>query len=178
MVSDETCEEVDAGGLLAGRGACLPLHGPTEAVHIGESDLPFVDLGDGTLLQLLHVDLSAGLWVVRVRFPPARVIDRHYHTGSVFAVTLSGTWWYAEYPDSVNTTGSYLFEPAHSVHTLTVGDDGADVWFAINGANIGLADDGSITGVTDPQSVLSSYVALCDAAGLDHSRVLVLGRPD
>ena len=178
MVSDGTRGEVDAGGLLAGRGACLPLHGPTEAVHIGESELPFVDLGDGTLLQLLHVDLGAGLWVVRVRFPPDRVIERHHHTGSVFAVTFSGTWWYAEYPDSVNTTGSYLFEPAHSVHTLTVGDDGADVWFAINGANIGLADDGSITGVTDARSVLSSYVALCEAAGFDHSRILVLGRSD
>ena len=51
MVSDETREEVDTGGLLAGRGARLPLHGSTEAVHIGESDLPFVALCDAAGLD-------------------------------------------------------------------------------------------------------------------------------
>jgi len=40
-----------------GDGGQLPTKGMMHAVHIGESDLPFVDLGDGSKIQLLHVDL-------------------------------------------------------------------------------------------------------------------------
>ena len=40
------------------------------ALHRGESDLPFVDLGDGSDLQLLQCDVEAGLWVIRTRFQP------------------------------------------------------------------------------------------------------------
>ena len=42
------------------------------ALHRGESELPFVALGDGTHLQLLQVDVEAGLWVIRTRFEPGR----------------------------------------------------------------------------------------------------------
>ena len=41
------------------------------ALHRGEADLPFVDLGDTGLLQLLQVDLANGVWVVRNRFTRA-----------------------------------------------------------------------------------------------------------
>lgn len=33
-------------------------------IHRGEDDLPFVDLGEGGLLQLLQVDLAQGIWVL------------------------------------------------------------------------------------------------------------------
>ena len=164
-------------GLLQQRGM-VPMQGLTEATHIGESDLPFVDIGDGSLIQLLQVDLSQGLWVVRTRFQPGYTIDKHYHTGSVFAVTLAGSWYYKEYPDSVNTKGSYLFEPAHSVHTLTVSEDNegeTDVWFAIYGANVNLDANGNVTGIIDAQGILAAYRALCDAKGLSHDKVIVIG---
>ena len=92
------------------------------ALHRGENELPFVDLGDGSDLQLLQVDVEAGLWVIRTRFQPGYLVPTHKHTGEVFAFTHSGSWKYVEYPE-VNTAGSYLFEPAGSVHTLTVPDD-------------------------------------------------------
>ncbi len=92
------------------------------ALHRGENDLPWVDLGDGSDLQLLQVDVEAGLWVIRTRFQPGYLVPTHKHTGEVFAFTISGSWKYVEYPE-VNTAGSYLFEPAGSVHTLTVPDD-------------------------------------------------------
>ena len=44
------------------------------ATHRGEEELPFVDLGDGTLLQLLQVDLAVGVWVIRSRFAPGTTI--------------------------------------------------------------------------------------------------------
>jgi len=86
--------------------------------------------------------------VVRTIFEPGYQVEKHYHTGPVFAVTHSGSWYYKEYPEQVNTKGSYMFEPAHSVHTLTItegGNEPTDVWFAIYGANIHVDEKGDVT---------------------------------
>ena len=168
-------------GDMVQEGGLVPTRALTEAVHIGESDLPWVDIGDGSLLQLLQADLNQGLWVGRIRFQPGYTVATHYHTGSVFAVTLEGSWYYREYPDLVNTRGSYLYEPAHSVHTLTVSDDNegvTDVWFAIYGANVNIDEHGEVIGLVDAQAILTAYRALCDAQGLSHAGVIVMGEPD
>lgn len=138
-------------------------------------DLPFFDTGDGVDLQLLQVDLAEGLWVVRSRFRPGTTIQRHRHTGTVMAVTLAGRWVYLEYPDVVNEAGSYLFEPAGSVHTLHVPDDqegGADVWFAIRGANLQLRDDDTVEYAVDAHLVYDVYRGMCDAAGIDCATIV------
>ena len=122
------------------------------AVLRHEEDLPFVDLGDGSTLQLLQVNVDAGLWVIRTRFSPGMTVDTHKHTGTVHAFTLSGSWKYLEYPDDVNVAGSYLFEPAGSIHTLHVPESNTeitDVFFAITGANLNLDADGNVESVTD-----------------------------
>ena len=145
-----------------------------QAIHRGESDLPFVELGDGSSLQLLQVDVDTGLWVVRLRFAPGTVIETHRHTGEVYAFTLSGSWKYAEYPE-VNTAGSYLYEPAGSVHTLTVPDTNeglTDVWFAIHGANLNLDADGNVTSVYDAGFIRDVYFAFCEAQGLGRPPVV------
>ncbi len=148
-------------------------------VHRGEDELPFVNLGDGSLLQVLQVDLGAGIWIIRNRFVPGTSVQRHRHTGPVYAFTQSGSWHYLESPDSVNTAGSYLYEPAGSVHTLTVpaSNEGlTDVWFTIHGANLNLRDDDSVEMVIDAQTVLDFYRALCEAEhGLADPPVIVLG---
>lgn len=156
----------------------LPTHGMTEAIHIGESDLPFVQGRDGSTFQVQKVDLNQGLWIVRTRFQPGLTIEKHYHTGPVHAVTFDGAWYYKEYPEYVNRKGSFLFEPAHSVHTLTVAEDNeglTDVWFAIWGANLQMDDAGNVTSVTDAQSILQAYRKLCEAGGLDCSKMIVIG---
>ncbi len=51
---------------------------------------------------------------------PGVTIQRHKHTGEVLAFTIRGAWKYLEYPE-VNTAGSYLFEPAGSIHTAYSG---------------------------------------------------------
>jgi len=96
--------------------AIAPVPGIPPALHRAETDLPFVYYQDGVTFQLLHADVEAGLWVVRVRFQPGVTLQRHKHTGEVFAFTISGSWKYLEYPE-VNTGGSYLYEPAGSIHT-------------------------------------------------------------
>ena len=107
-----------------------------------EEDLPFVEIGDGSTLQVLQVDLAAGIWIIRNKFTPGMSVQRHRHTGSVYAFTNAGAWHYLESADEVNVAGSYLFEPAGSVHTLHVLDDNTeptDVWFTIHGANLTLS---------------------------------------
>jgi 2,4'-dihydroxyacetophenone dioxygenase len=156
----------------------IPTHGAAEAIHIGDSDLPYVSLGDGTHIQVLQIDLAQGLWILKTRFDPGVTIQKHYHTGPVFAVTFSGSWHYVEYPDYVNTAGSYLFEPAGSVHTLTVPADqdcATEVWFAIYGANVNIDEEGNVTSMISAAFILETYRALCAAEGHPDPAVIVIG---
>ena len=135
-------------------------------VHRGEHELPFVDLGGGNKLQLLQVDLATGIWIVRNKFEPGCVVQTHKHTGHVNAFTQTGTWYYAETPDQVNSMGSYLYEPAGSVHTLTVPDSNTeitDVWFTIYGANLNLDANGNVEFVVDAHGILPFYRMMCEA---------------
>ena len=69
----------------------------------------------------------------------------------------------------MNRAGSYLFEPAGSIRTLTVPDDvegQTDVWFAIRGANLNLDDDDNVTSVIDAGLMADFYVGMCEELGL------------
>jgi quercetin dioxygenase-like cupin family protein len=152
-----------------------PIPGVPASLHRAEKDLPFVEFQEGVDFQLLQVDLDAGLWVIRALFKPGVTIQRHKHTGEVFAFTIKGSWKYLEYPE-VNTAGSYLYEPAGSIHTLHVPDTNTeitDVWFAIRGANLNLDEEGKVESVLDAGAVLEIYMALCEASG--HGRADVIG---
>jgi 2,4'-dihydroxyacetophenone dioxygenase len=144
------------------------------AIHRGEDELPFVALGDGTHLQVLQLDIEKGLWVIRTRFEPGVTVQTHKHTGEVFAFTIAGSWKYLEYPD-VNTAGSYLYEPAGSIHTLTVPadvDGFTDVWFAIYGANLNLDANGNVETVIDAALIRDVYFGMCEAQGLPRPNVV------
>jgi hypothetical protein len=79
----------------------------------------------------------------------------------------------------VNKPGSYLYEPAGSVHTLHVpptNTEVTDVWFTIYGANLNLDDAGNVTSVIDAHNVLTYYRYLCKKDhGLADPPVIVLG---
>src|SRR5438105_1760203 len=144
------------------------------ALHRGEKELPFVTYQEDMSFQLLHADVEAGLWVVRVRAQPGVTIQRHRHTGEVFAYTIQGSWKYLEYPE-VNTAGSYLYEPAGSIHTLHVLKSNSgitDMWFAIRGANLNLDEQGNVESVLDAGQVLENYLAACRDAGHPHPNVI------
>lgn len=135
--------------------------------HRAESDLPFVEFAEGIQFQLLQVDIENGFWVVRVRFEPGVTIQKHKHTGEVFAYTIKGSWKYLEYPE-VNTAGSFLYEPAGAVHTLHVlekNKDITDVFFVVRGANLDLDEEGNVENVLDPGSVLRIYLEQCQKEG-------------
>jgi 2,4'-dihydroxyacetophenone dioxygenase len=154
---------------LASEVAGLPL-----SLHRGENELPFVPYQEGVVFQLLQVNTETGLWIARVRFEPGVTIQRHRHTGEVFAFTIGGSWRYLEYPDT-NVAGSYLFEPAGAVHTLHVpatNKEITDVWFAIRGANLNLDANGNVEAVLDAAAVLEIYRGQCRVLGLTAPRVI------
>ena len=170
-------EVKDMGTGIQG-GFTIPMDDASEALHIGQDDLPWLESEDGSKVKVLHVDLNLGLWVVKTLWPAGYKVQTHYHTGPVFAVTHSGSWYYKEYPDQVNRAGSYLYEPAHSIHTLLVSEDNTEdtgVWFSIYGCNVNIDEGGSILGIVDAKSVLQTYQDGCKAAGLDSGNMIVVG---
>lgn len=142
------------------------------AVHIGADELPFVDIGDGSKLKVLQVKEAEGLWIVENVFQAGYEVQRHKHTGPVYAYTTSGAWKYKEY-DYVNRAGSFLYEPAGSVHTLQSIEDDTHVWFQMYGANLNLDHDGNVESVVDGALTLAAYYMLCEAEGLPRPNVLV-----
>jgi quercetin dioxygenase-like cupin family protein len=145
------------------------------ALHRGDDTLPYVTIDQGIELKVLQIKIREGLWVIRNRFAPGSRVQTHKHTGTVFAFTTSGAWKYQE-SDFVNTPGSYLYEPAGSVHTLVVPERNpgpTEVWFAITGANLNLDADGKVEQVVDAGLVLQYYLLSCEAAGLAKPDVIV-----
>ena len=143
-------------------------------IHRSDQELPWADAGHGIELKVMMVRPDDALWIIRNRFAPGVVIQTHRHTGPVYAHTLSGAWKYVEYPD-VNRAGSFLFEPAGSVHTLTTPDDNTeptDAWFQIHGVNLNLDADGNVESMTDGPGVLAAYYALCEDQGLPRPNVV------
>lgn len=143
-----------------------------EAIHIGADELPFIDIGDGSLLRVLQVKRGEGLWIIENVFKAGYEVETHKHTGPVWGYTTSGAWKYKEY-DYVNRAGSFLYEPAGSVHTLQCIEDKTRVWFQMYGSNINLDAEGNITSVVDGQMTLDFYLAMCEAEGLPTPKVLV-----
>lgn len=144
------------------------------ALHRCEGELPFVKAEDDMDLQVLQVNLEAGLWVLRVRIKPGVTQMRHKHTGEVIAYTLSGSWKYLLYPE-INEKGSYLYEPAGSVHTLHCLDsntEDTDVVFVIRGANLYLDEDDNVSQVVDAAVALEVYQRLCAESGLGSPSVI------
>jgi 2,4'-dihydroxyacetophenone dioxygenase len=147
-------------------------HAP-EAVHMGANDLPWVDIGGGNKLRVLQVHPKEGLWIVENIFQAGFSAPVHRHTGPVWGYTTRGAWKYAEY-DYVNRAGSFLYEPAGSVHTLTCVEDDTQVWFQMYGVNLNLDADGNVESVSDGPSTLAAYYALAEMQGLDRPNVLVV----
>ena len=143
-----------------------------QAVHIGADDLPWVDIGGGSLLKVIQVKEREGLWIVENIFQAGYEVQKHRHTGPVWGYTTSGAWKYKEY-DYVNRAGSFLYEPAGSVHTLQCIEDNTRVWFHMYGVNLNLDEDGNVESVADGAGALSFYLAMCEQMGVPRPPVLV-----
>jgi hypothetical protein len=90
----------------------------------------------------------------------------------VWGYTVSGAWKYKEY-DYVNRAGSFLYEPAGSIHTLECIEDNTQVWFHMYGSNLNLDADGNVESVSDGAGTLRGYLAMCEAQGLGVPAVII-----
>ncbi len=136
--------------------------------------LPWVDAGEGVELKVIRVVDHAAIWVVRNRFAPGVQIPRHKHTGEIHAFTTRGCWHYAEYGIDY-PAGTYVYEPAGSVHTLTVNRDNdgpTEALFVMQGVNLNLGPNGEIERVDDGPTALAFYLAMCEAMGVPNPPVL------
>ena len=143
-----------------------------------DSSMPFLDEGSFKL-QLLHVNIETGLWVIRTVFSPGTTVQKHKHTGEIFAFTNSGSWYYLEYPQDINVAGSYLYEPAGSIHTLHVpasNTEDTEVCFVMNGANLNLNDEDEVESVLDAGAMLEVYQSMCEAQGDGSPGILGVGQ--
>jgi len=143
-----------------------------KAVHLGADELPFVEIGGGNKLKVIQVKPEEGLWIVENIFQSNYEVQTHRHTGPVYAYTVSGAWRYKEY-EYVNRAGSFLYEPAGSVHTLECVEDDTRVWFQMYGVNLNLDAEGNVESVFDGAGTLEVYRALCEAEGFPPPPVLV-----
>ena len=146
-------------------------HAPS-AIHVGADELPWVDIGEGSKYKVLQVKEREGLWIVQNIFQAGYEVQKHRHTGPVWGYTVSGAWKYKEY-DYVNRAGSFLYEPAGSVHTLQCIEDDTLVWFHMYGANLNLDANDNVESVTDGAGALAAYYMLIEAQGLPRPNVLV-----
>ena len=106
----------------------------------------------GIHIKPLRLDLEAGGRVVLATFSPGAKIPLHYHTGVAEVYTMSGRWYYLEYPDQPQTAGSYMYEPAGSVHTFVCPESNTEdtvLFIRVEGANINFTEEGQFHSLTD-----------------------------
>lgn len=131
-----------------------------------QDELLTVDTNIGKFLEgLLHPGIKAyplfldpyrGVWVLRVKFAPGVTLPLHFHTGSVHLYTMSGCWYYTEYPDQPQTAGCYLYEPGGSVHQFNTPADNTedtDTFMMVEGANVNFGEDKEYMGMMDASMI-------------------------
>lgn len=132
-------------------------------------------LGKGIHFQPLLLDPELGLAVNLATFEPGAIVGAHLHTGAVHGYTIQGKWYYKEYPDQPQVPGSYLYEPASSVHTFVVPEDNTEdtiVLFIVYGANINFDDTGNFHSVLDAITIINLVEMCSKKQGIEAVRYL------
>lgn len=142
------------------------------ALHRGDDELPWVDAGEGNLIRVLMVAEQQGIFVLENILRGGMQVAPHRHTGPVSAFTVSGAWTYKE-NDFVNHAGSFLFEPAGSLHTIHCLEDNTRIWFQVQGAILPLGTEGNVEHVMDAGTMLAMYRMLCAEQGKPEPDVIV-----
>ncbi len=94
-------------------------------VRLTPDEAPWKDVAGGHGVQMAVISgdpTKAGLYVIRVRFPPGIMSAPHFHPEDRHAVVLRGTWYTGtdESWDPDKTValkpGAYMLHPAGAVH--------------------------------------------------------------
>jgi quercetin dioxygenase-like cupin family protein len=135
-------------------------------------------LGPGVHVKPLRLDIEKGEWVVLAEFDPGAVVPLHYHTGVAEVYTLSGCWHYHEYPDQLQTAGSYLYEPSSSVHTFIAPKTNTEqtvIFVRVVGSNINFSEDGAFHSILDAALIMQLANSLAAEQNLGPLNYIVGG---
>ncbi len=153
-----------------------PINHQDFLLTLDTSKLPVIkDALPGVDLHPLLIDAENGLWVLRAQFQPGVTLPMHFHTGTVHFYTLSGCWYYLEYPEQKQTAGCYLYEPGGSVHTFHTPEDNegpTDGIMVVAGANVNFDADGNFVNIMDAGWIEQAALAAANAQGLGTPRYI------
>jgi 2,4'-dihydroxyacetophenone dioxygenase len=141
----------------------------TSKLPLIRNALPGVDI------HPLFLDPENGIWVLRAKFAPGTTLPKHFHTGAVHFYTLSGCWYYLEYPDQKQTAGCYLYEPGGSIHTFHCPQDsagGTEGFMVVIGANVNFDADDNFVNIMDSGWIEAAILAAAKAQGLGTPRYI------
>ncbi len=156
---------------ITGAPLLLPAMPQDKLLTVNVEQIPLIKdiVGPGLHIKPLRLDPERGEWVFLAVLAPGCSLPLHYHTGPAQVYTLSGRWLYREYPDQPQTAGSYLYEPAGSVHTFYCPEDNTEdtvviAW--IEGAQLSFNDDATFHSVNDAVTVQHWTETLSAARGI------------
>lgn len=153
------------------------VHHQDKLLTLNTNDLPILrdSIAPGVDVQPLFLDPQNGIWVLRVIFAPGVTLPNHFHTGSVHGFTLSGKWFYKQYPDQPQTAGSYLYEPGGSIHQFQTPADNTEptvTLFVVTGANVNFDDNNNFHSIMDAGMIVKMVEALAKAQGHGKARYI------
>jgi quercetin dioxygenase-like cupin family protein len=157
------------------------IHHQDKLLTLNTNDLPILrdSVAPGVDIQPLFLDPQNGVWVLRVLFAPGVTLPNHFHTGAVHGFTLSGKWYYTQYPDQPQTAGSYLYEPGGSIHQFRTPADNTEpteTLFVVTGANINFDDNNNFHSIMDAGMIVKMVEALAQAQG--HGKARYITNPE
>lgn len=139
---------------------------------------PGIDFGHmipGMKLWPLFLDPDNGTWVLYAKYGPGTKLLQHFHTGQVHFFTTKGTWGYSEYPDDLQTPGSYLYEPPGSVHTFEIPEDAPEAvegFMVVSGVNVNFDEDGNYVDTSHAGSMEQIILDCAKKQGIDMPRYI------
>src|SRR6516225_500937 len=165
-----------------------PMNAPEIITH--QDELLTVNTNAGKFLEgLLHpgikvyplfLDPYNGTWVLRVKFAPGVTLPMHFHTGTVHLYTMSGCWYYTEYPEQKQKAGSYLYEPGGSVHEFNTPADNTedtDTFMIVTGSNVNFGSNKEYLGIMDAGLIKAWVDAAIKDQDAQHMTYIQAGVP-
>jgi quercetin dioxygenase-like cupin family protein len=112
------------GSVLLACALSLPLAADSvsDCIRLTPEQIPFKNPSGFEQAVLFGDPTKAGLYVVRVRFPPGIHSNPHYHSQDRHITVIKGVWYMGTGEKAGITkavplkTGSYAFHPARGVH--------------------------------------------------------------
>ncbi|WP_147803857.1 2,4'-dihydroxyacetophenone dioxygenase family protein [Alkalicoccus halolimnae] len=132
--------------------------------------IPF--LTDNVFVRYLTFDIRNNSTAVNLKIEGPGGLGVHRHRGPVQAMTLEGSWRYAEY-DWVSQVGDYVRESPGRSHTLMT-DNGAIIFFQVHGTLEFLDDEENTNLVVDTFWMINHYETYCRENGLPINKSLFL----